>query len=444
MSAAQSEERAGDQRLLRKVMWRLLPLMMILMIVNQIDRSNIGFAALTMNKSLGLSSYAFGLAAGVFSLGYILFEIPSNLLLTKVGANVWIARIMLTWGFVTVGMAYVQGPWSFCVERFLLGVAEAGFQPGMTFYILSWIPLAERARFTGLWFIAVPASPILGSLLAGALLQMDGTLRLAGWQWIFVVEGAAAILLSFVTWRYLPSRPSQAGWLQPSERQRLTRMLQGDTTTIDIDHRSSLRDALLNRRVLILGLLYVGMNMGMYAANIWMPTIVQSLGPFSYLQTTLAISVIWTIAAIASILVGRHSDKTQERYVHLGIALLIGSAGFALSAAVTSPSAAIACLTVAVGGILSGYVVFWVIPGSFLSGVSAAAGIALINSLGNLGGFLGPFAVGWIRDTTGSFAAALQILAGAMALSGLISIAIRTARTFPRRGLPPSPEVIKT
>ncbi len=424
-----------DPATMRKVMRRLLPLMMILMIVNQIDRSNIGFAALTMNKDLGLTPYMFGLAAGMFSLGYILFEVPSNMILTKVGVNRWIARIMLTWGLVTIGMAFVVGPNSLYAARFLLGLAEAGFQPGMTFYVLSWIPLAERARFTGIWFIAVPLSPIIGGPLAGLLLQMNGVLGLAGWQWIFIMEGIPALLLSVVTWRYLTPRPAAAEWLEPAERDALERTIESENAGVHGGRHPTFRETMLNKRVLVLGLLYIGMNMGMYAANVWMPTIVKSLGSLGNLETTLVISLIWAVASATSIFWGRRSDRVQERYRHLGFALLFGAAGFSLSAYVGSPALAMACLTAAVAGILSGYVVFWVIPGTFLTGTAAAAGIALMNSMGNLGGFLGPFAVGWLRDSTGSFQIALQVLAGAMVVSGLIAIAIRpgrqTARSMP-------------
>jgi ACS family tartrate transporter-like MFS transporter len=414
---------------LRKVTMRLAPLMVILIMVNKLDRSNIGFAGLTMNKDLGLSAYAFGLGTGIFSLGYILFEIPSNLFLHRIGANVWLARIMFCWGLVAMGMAFVNGPASLYVARFLLGVAEAGFIPGLTLYVLFWVPLKHRARFTAFWLFGVPLSGILGAPLSGVLLQLEGVLGFHGWQWLFIVEGLPAIVLAFVVHGALTPTPDRATWLSGDERTWLHAELAKERQTIEVDSRHSLLSALANWRVLVLGVLYIGMNMAMFGVSIWMPTIVKSLGTLSVLQVSLIIACIWACGGVSAVLWGRRSDRTNERYVSLAIPLLAGATGFLISAyASASPLLSIVCLTVATMGILTAYTIFWVVPGTFLTGVAAAGGIALINSMGNVGGFLGPFAVGWLKQSTGSFQGALIVLACGMAISGGIALAIRPQR----------------
>jgi MFS transporter, ACS family, tartrate transporter len=413
-----------------KVTRRLIPFMIILTMVNFIDRVNIGYAALTMNKDLNLDPAVFGFAAGIFFLGYILFEVPSNILMHRVGANIWLARIMFTWGLVSMGMAFVTGATGLYVMRFLLGVAEAGFIPGITLYILLWVPVQHRARLTAYWILATPFAGILGGPLSGLLLQLDGVYGLAGWQWLFIAEGLPAVLLAFVTYFYLTPRPAKARWLLDDEREWLERTLQEEAEQVHVEaeRRFTLGAALLNWRVLVLGFLYIGMNMGLSGINNWMPTIIKSLGTLSNLQVTSVTAIPWICAAIAAVLWGRHSDRRNERYINLAIPLVIGAAGFAASAYVSSPLIGIACLSIATMGIIAGYTVFWVVPGTFLTGVAAAGGIALVNSMGNLGGFIAPFAIGWIRQETGSFTDALLVLAGAMAAAGAIAFLIRPAR----------------
>jgi MFS transporter, ACS family, tartrate transporter len=413
-----------------KVTRRLFPFMIILTMVNFIDRVNIGYAALTMNKDLGIDPSAFGLAAGIFFLGYVLFEVPSNVILHRVGANIWLARIMLTWGAVVTAMAFVNGVTGLYVMRFLLGVAEAGFIPGITFYILLWVPLSQRARLTAMWILATPFAGIVGGPLAGLLLQLDGALGFKGWQWLFIAEGIPAMLLAVATYFYLTPVPAKANWLTDGERQWLQGKLAAEDAKIHADTRQkfSLGAALLNWRVLVLGLLYIGMNMGLSGINNWMPTIIKSLGTLSNFEVSCVSAIPWICGAFAAILWGRHSDRTNERYVNLAIPLIIGAAGFAASAYVGSPLLGIVCLSVAVMGVIAGYTVFWVVPGTFLTGVAVAGGIALVNSMGNLGGFIAPFAIGWIKQATGSFTDALLVLAGAMVLSAVIAFLIRPAR----------------
>jgi ACS family tartrate transporter-like MFS transporter len=425
-AAAPAEEL--EARVIRKVTWRLFPFMIILTMVNFLDRVNVGYAALTMNKDLGIDPAVFGFAAGIFFLGYILFEVPSNVLMHRIGANIWLARIMFTWGLVSMGMAFVWDGTSLYVMRFLLGVAEAGFIPGMTLYILTWVPLRHRARLTAYWILATPFAGIIGGPLSGLLLQLDGTYGLRGWQWLFIAEGLPAVLLAFVTYFYLTAKPAKARWLQDDERLWLERTLRDEGEKTEARRKFSLGAALVNWRVLVLGFLYIGMNMGLSGINNWMPTIIKSLGTLSNLQVTSITAIPWICAAVAAILWGRRSDRRNERYVNLAIPLIVGAAGFAASAYVSSPLLGIVCLSVAVMGVIAGYTVFWVVPGTFLTGVAAAGGIALVNSMGNIGGFIAPFAIGWLRQETGSFSQALLVLACGMAAAGVIAFLIRPYR----------------
>jgi len=420
-----------ENAVISKVTPHLFPFMILLTMVNFIDRTNIGLAALTMNKDLGIDPATFGFAAGIFFLGYILFEVPSNIILHRVGANIWLARIMFTWGLVSMGMAFVNGATGLYVMRFLLGVAEAGFIPGMTLYILLWIPLRQRARITAYWILATPFAGIVGGPLGGLLLQLDGVLGFKGWQWLFIAEGLPAIILAVATYFYLTPTPAKAQWLSEDERQWLQRTLAAEDEKIHAETRQkfTIGAALLNWRVLVLGLLYIGMNMGLQGINNWMPTIIKSLGTMSNLEVSSVTAIPWIFGAVAAVLWGRHSDRKNERYVNLAIPLIVGAIGFVASAYVGSPLLGIVCLSIAVMGIIAGYTVFWVVPGTFLTGAAVAGGIALVNSLGNLGGFIAPFTIGWIKQTTGSFTDALLVLAGAMVVSGVIAFLIRPART---------------
>ncbi len=419
-----------ERVVIRKLTYRLFPFIIILTMINFLDRVNIGFAALTMNRDLGISPSAFGLAAGVFFIGYVLFEIPSNVLLHKVGANIWLCRIMVSWGIISACMAFVSGPTGLYSMRLLLGIAEAGFIPGITLYILLWVPLRQRARLTGLWILATPFAGILGGPASGLLLQLDGVWDLHGWQWLFVAEGLPAIVLGVITYFYLTPVPSKARWLTENERTWLVDRLKADGEEVRGSPQGGhlLSQALLNWRVLVIGLLYVGMNMGLSGINNWLPSIVKTFGMLSNLEATSLTAVPWACAAVAAVLWGRHSDRRNERYISLAIPLIVGAAGFAASAYTSSPFIGIVSLSVATMGIIAGYAVFWVIPGTFLSGMAAAGGIALINSMGNLGGFLAPFTIGWIKQETGSFTYALLVLAGALAAAGLIALLIRPAR----------------
>jgi ACS family tartrate transporter-like MFS transporter len=330
-----------------------------------------------------------------------------------------------------MGMAFVSGATGLYIMRFLLGVAEAGFIPGITLYILLWIPLRQRARITAYWILATPFAGIIGGPLGGLLLQLDGVLGLKGWQWLFVAEGLPAVILAVATYFYLTPTPAKAQWLSEDERQWLQRTLAAEAEAIHAQTRQkfTISAALVNWRVLVLGLLYIGMNMGLQGINTWMPTIIKSLGTLSNLEVSSVSAIPWICGAVAAVLWGRHSDRRNERYVSLAVALIFGAIGFAASAYVASPLLGIVCLSIAVMGIIAGYTVFWVVPGTFLTGAAVAGGIALVNSMGNIGGFIAPFTIGWIKQTTGSFTDALLVLAGAMAVSSVIAFLIRPTRT---------------
>jgi MFS transporter, ACS family, tartrate transporter len=401
----------------KKAARRLIPLMGILYLVSFLDRVNVSYAALTMNADIGLSASAFGLGAGVFFIGYFLFEVPSNLILHRVGARVWIARILVTWGIVSMAMAFVQGPMSFFVLRFLLGVAEAGFFPGMILYLTYWFPAAERGRITGAFMLAVPIASAIGGPISTLLLSTS-IFGLTGWQTMFLVEGLPAILLGFVVMKSLPDRPATAPWLDESERTCLEALVTKDEAA-----PARLRDGLLSVRVWLFAAVYFGLVLGLYGFGFWAPQIIKSLGDLTNAQVGLVSAIPYALAAVAMVLWGRHSDATGERVGHVCVSALIGAAGFHTAAITTDPYVGLLALCFGAIGIYAALPVFWTLPTVALSGTAAAGGIALINSIGNLGGYLGPFVMGLLRDGTGGYAAGMKMLAWALAGSGLLILA---------------------
>ena len=409
-----------EQRTIRKVSWRLLPLIVIIYFVAYIDRTNVSFAALTMNKDLGLSAYIFGWGAGIFFLGYFLFEVPSNIILEKTGARVWIARIMITWGIVSGAMAFVEGPVSFLVMRFLLGVAEAGFFPGMIVYFTYWFPRAYRARVISALFIAVPGSNALAAIISGAVLEMDGVLGLAGWKWLFITEAIPAVLLAFVVLALLTDRPAVASWLAPEEREWLETRLQDERRRVESAGHMSLAQALTDRRVLALSAIYFTIVTATYGITFFLPQIVKGIG-MSNVMTGLVTAVPYTIGTIGMLLWGASSDRRDERRWHFCAACLLATAGLIGAGLFGSSFLALAFMSAATIGLYGSKPAFWPMPSAFLTGTAAAGGIALVNSIGNLGGYVGPFIVGWIKDSTGSFEAGLYFLAASALLSGIIA-----------------------
>lgn len=397
-----------EARAFAKAGRRLIPFMILLYLVSFLDRVNVGFAALSMNGDLGFTATVFGWGAGIFFFGYVAFEVPSNLALEKVGARLWIFRIMITWGITSASMAFVEGSWSFFVLRFLLGVAEAGFFPGMILYLTYWFPSATRARFVALFMIAVPLASVVGAPISGLLLGMNGVLGIKGWQWLFVLEGFPAVLLAFAVLIFLPDRPHRASWLTRDEAIAIESRLAGE----DAEHRHfqrTLWPALRDRRVHLLGLVYLGIVIGLYGIGFWLPQMVKAMG-YSNSEVGLIVALPYAVSTIAMIVWGRRSDTANERIRHVVHPALLSAFGFIGAAIVADGWIALICLTLAAVGINAALAPLWATPSLFLRGTAAAGGIAMINAVGNIGGFLGPYLVGWIRDATGGYAAAMIVL----------------------------------
>ncbi|MFF8801597.1 MULTISPECIES: MFS transporter [unclassified Methylobacterium] len=412
-----------EARTIRRISWRIVPFIMLLYFIAFIDRVNIGFAALTMNKDLGFSSAVFGFGAGVFFFGYFLFEVPSNIILEKVGARLWIARVMITWGIISGAFAFIESETSFYVLRFLLGAAEAGFFPGIILYLSYWFPARHRAGVVSLFMAAAPISVVLGSPISSALLEMDGIMGLHGWQWMFIIEAIPAVILGIVVLFYMTDRPEKAKWLPEDERTWLVAQMNAERASKQTAAKHSILAGLADIRVLALALVYFGTSAGLYTLGIWAPQIIKSFG-LSTMAVGLLNAVPPTIAVIAMILWARHSDKTGERTWHVVIACLVAAAGLALAGGAASVVAVIAALSLVNVGISAAKPPLWAMPTMFLSGSAAAVGIATINSIGNLGGFVGPWAIGWIKDQTGSFTGGLIFVSGLLLLSAVVTLIV--------------------
>jgi ACS family tartrate transporter-like MFS transporter len=418
---------AFETALIKKIAWRILPLIVVAYCIAYLDRANIAVAALTMNKDLGFSAFTYGLGAGIFFLGYFIFEVPSNLILERVGARRWIARIMFTWGILSAACAFVTGPTSFIVVRFLLGVAEAGFFPGVMLYFTYWFPARFRGRITAMLFLAGPTANALSNVAGGALLEMNGVLGLRGWQWVFICEAAPAVILSFVVLRKMIDRPSDANWLEPDERQWLEKELDGERAEVEAQGRLTLGKALMDSRVVALSTIYFLSVTAGYGTTFFLPQIVKGLG-LSNFMTGLVSAVPYLIGMIALLLWGWSSDRRGERRWHLIAASVTAAIGFSLAGVAGNSFWSLPAICLAVIGIYGTRPTFWPLPSIFLSGTAAAGGIALINSIGNLGGYVGPFIVGWIKDSTNSFEMALYFLAAcSLALGALVFVAKRAS-----------------
>ncbi len=410
-----------EKRTIAKVTKRIVPFLMLCYFVAYLDRVNVGFAALTMNKALGISATAFGFGAGIFFFSYFLFEVPSNLALERFGARKWIARIMMSWGILSGMMALIGGETGFYVVRVLLGVAEAGFFPGIIFYLTLWFPGVYRARIVGWFMAAIPLSSVLGGPVSGWILGLDGASGLAGWQWLFILEAAPAIVLSVVVWLYLTDRPADANWLEPEERAWLDRRLAAEIKQKEDVHGLSVPQALFNPRILALALVYFGAVATNYGTGFWLPQIVKGFG-LSNLQTGFVAAAPYVVGTIGMVWWGRRSDAKMERKGHAAIAFAIAAIGIAGSTMVDSPLLKMIALSFGAFGVFAVLPVFWTFPTAFLSG-AAAAGIAAINSLGNLAGFVGAFIMGWLKDVTGNFSAGLLAIA-ACAVMGMVIVLI--------------------
>jgi len=413
-----------ETAVIKKIAWRILPLILVAYCVAYIDRANIAVAALTMNKDLGFSAFTYGLGAGIFFIGYFIFEVPSNLILERVGARRWIARIMFTWGILSAACAFVTGPTSFIVVRFLLGVAEAGFFPGVVLYFTYWFPNRFRGRIMAVLFLAGPIANAFSNIASGAILEMNGVLGLRGWQWVFIIEATPAVILSFVVLRRMIDRPCFANWLKPDERQWLEKELDDERAAIEAQGRLTLAKALMDSRVAALSMIYFLSVTAGYGTTFFLPQIVKGLGLSNFM--TGAVSAIpYLVGMIALLVWGWSSDRSGDRRWHLIAASVTAGVGFAAAGLAASSSLPAICL--ALVGIYGTRPTFWPLPSIFLSGTAAAGGIALINSIGNLGGYAGPFVVGWIRDSTNSFQMALYFLAGCSLASGALVLVARRA-----------------
>jgi ACS family tartrate transporter-like MFS transporter len=418
-----------ERRVLRKITLRIVPFVMLLYFIAFIDRVNIGFAALTMNKDLGFSPSVFGFGAGIFFLGYFLFEVPSNLVLDKVGARIWIARVMITWGLISGAMAFVQGSTSFYALRFLLGAAEAGFFPGIILYLSYWFPARQRAAVTAIFMAAAPLSTVLGSPVSGALLEMHGVLGLSGWQWMFIAEAVPAVILGIVVLFYMTDRPEKAKWLSEDERNWLVTTMNAEAARRAGTSGHSVWRGLADLRVIALSLVYFGTSAGLYTLGIWAPQIIKEFG-LSSLQVGFLNALPGVVAVVAMVLWARHSDRTGERTWHVVGACILASLGLVLAGFAGTLLAVLLALTLVNIGISSAKPPLWSMPTMFLSGSAAAAGIATINSIGNLGGFVGPAMIGWIKDITGSFRGGLFFVAALLVLSAVLTLVLaRSQRT---------------
>jgi len=413
-----------------KVTRRLLPFLLLLYVVAYIDRVNIGFAALQMNDDLGLSAAMYGFGAGIFFIGYALFEVPSNLILARIGARLWIARIMVTWGFVSIAMMWAHSPATFYVLRFLLGVAEAGFFPGIIYYLCDWFPQKQRARAVSWFMTAIPLSIVIGGPLAGLLLGLDGRLGLAGWQWLFLVEGLPAMFLGIAVFLYLDDKPEDASWLGADEKAWLVREIRSEQQQARDRHGIGIGAALAHPAVWGLGIINFALQTGSYGLALWVPQILKGFGGLTDLQVGLVSAIPFAFAAVGMVLIGRSSDRTNERFGHLAATCFVAAAGFAASALVKSPVPALVLLTITAIADLGGRGPFWALPSRLLAGSASAAGIAFINVFGAIGGFVGPNLIGLMKDVTSDYTAGLLLLAGIVFTGAVATLALRRAKSL--------------
>ena len=426
-----------EQRTMARLSARLVPFLIVCYFIAYLDRVNVSFAALTMNKDLGLSASTYGFGAGIFFLAYSLLEVPSNLLLAHFGARRWIARIMFSWGIMSGAMALIGGETGFYVVRFLLGAAEAGFFPGMIFFLTLWFPAAYRARVIGYFMAAIPLSTVIGAPVSGALLGLDGVLGMHGWQWLFILEALPALLLSVAVLFYLTDKPADAAWLRDDERRWLVDRLAAEERQRLTARHYSVLQALLNPRVLALSLVYFGAVATNYGLSFFLPQIV-AFG-MTNLQTGFVSAIPYVVGVLSIVWWGHRSDAKLERRFHTAFAIFVVAAGLTVAAFLDDPRAKMVAFSVAGFGIFGALPVFWTLPTAFLSGAAAAGGIAIINSIGNLAGFAGPSVMGLIKDSTGSFTDGLLVLAGTAVVAMVIVLALGHDTALERT---PAPEPV--
>lgn len=410
----------SEKALISKITWRLMPFLGLLYLIAYIDRQNVSFAKLQMVGDLGLSEYAYGLGASLFFIGYFIFEVPSNLLLNRFGARLWFARIIISWGLVTIALAYTTSPTMFYVLRFLLGVCEAGFFPGVLYLLTLWFPRDYRGRMVGLFMIFSALANAIGAPLGGMLLDLDGLWGYAGWEWVFLATGIPAVIAGIATIFYLDDTPEKARFLSREEKDWLQKRIASENSGME-EHAEDGFRALINPRVLFMSLCYVGFPLAAYGLSYWLPTIVKSFGVSNTANGFINI-IPWLVVAVALYVVPSAADRTEKKTAYIVAPAFIGAFCLLMSALLTSPVLQFAFLCVAAAGIFAGQPVFWSLPGRFLKGAGAAAGLAAINSVGNLGGFVAQNVVPWIRDETGSTIAPMFFLAACLAIAGVLVI----------------------
>jgi len=432
----------------RKAAWRLIPFLTLCYVVAFLDRVNVGFAALTMNKELGLTAEMFGFGAGIFFFGHFMFEVPSNLILERVGARRWIARIMISWGiisasfafvpsisatFQSLGLSFFDNARTFYLMRFIFGAAEAGFFPGVILYLTYWFTADERARWIGVFYTGIPLSSVIGAPISGFVLDtLDGSMGLGGWQWLFVIEGVPSVIVGLWALRHLTDKPIEAAWLEPDERNALQARINNERKSREAIRHYKLGEALTNPRVLGLSIIDFGLLCGLYGVSYWLPQIVKGVvleigldkvtGVSINALTGCLLVVPFALATVAMIWWTRHSDVTQERVWHVVCPAVVSGLALIASAYLGNPVLAAVALCISAMCVYAAVPTFWSLPTGFLTGSAAAGGIALINSIGNLGGFVGPYAIGWIKDATGEITLGLVVLAVGPIMSGLIVI----------------------
>ena len=407
----------------RKVARRLTPLLLLCYVVAYLDRVNVGFAKLQMAADLQLSDTVYGLGAGIFFIGYFFFEVPSNLILHRVGARIWIARIMITWGIISALTMFVTTPTMFYVMRFLLGLAEAGFFPGIILYLTYWYPAHRRGRMTTWFMTAIALSGVIGGPISGYILKtFNGMNGWHGWQWLFLLEGLPSIVVGVIVFAKLDDRISKAKWLTDEEKQLLERNIKAEEAEKE---DPPLGAVLTSPRVLLMSLIYFSFVMGLYGVSFWLPTIIKATGVTDAFAIGLLSAIPFAAAVIAMLLIARSADRMRERRWHVALPAAAGAVGLVLSVAwAHNTLLAMTALTIATAGIITTLPLFWSLPTSFLAGAGAAAGIAMVNSIGNLAGFLSPYAVGWLKQATAANDSGMYMLAAFMVLGGLLALSV--------------------
>ena len=424
-TAPVTDEASLERETMRKVGFRLLPFLFVLYIFNFLDRTNVALASLQMNRDLSFSSTAFGLGAGIFFVGYALFEVPSNLLLVRVGARRWIARIMITWGLIAAAMMFVRTPFEFYGLRLLLGIAEAGFFPGIVYYLTQWFPAKRRARASSRFMIAIPLSGVLGGVLGGFLLGLDGKLGLAGWQWLFLLEGLPSALLGITVLWYLTDEPRDARWLNDRQRAWLIEQMRLDKATSSAAHEMPALRALAQPVIWLLALPYFLMLAAGYGYTFWSPIVIRDTLHTTDTQTAMLTALFAVCSMLTMLVVSASSDRTGERIYHAAIGGVLIAVGFTGAALLNQPILKILALALVLIGANTMLPPFWCLPSMILSGSAAAVGIALINALGNTGGFIGPYVIGFVKDRTGGTTGSFLILAALGALCAIVCVLLK-------------------